>query len=84
MAALVFKRISECGVIGLMMWVVASSLKGKWSYHEPPFSKRKLEIIVVVFTNKYIMDGKSFFFYVFPGTIVQIQNYCCVFISKLF
>ena len=44
--ALEMDRIVECGVIDLVMWVVALSLKGKWSYNEPPFSKRK----VVVFT----------------------------------
>ena len=46
--ALEMDGIIEYGVIDLVMWVVALSSKGKWSYNEPPFSKRK----VVVFTSK--------------------------------
>ena len=34
-------RYNECGVIDLVMWVVALLSKGEWSYNEPPFSKRK-------------------------------------------
>ena len=76
--ALEMDGIIECGVIDLVMWVVALSSKGKWSYDEPPFSKRK-EKIIIVFTNK-CMDGESFFLNVFPGTIVQ--NYRGVFTGK--
>ena len=46
--ALEMDEIIECGVVDLVMWVVALSSKGKWSYDEPPFSKRK----VVVFASK--------------------------------
>ena len=46
--ALEVDGIIEYDVINLVMWVVALSLKGKWSYDEPPFSKRK----VVVFASK--------------------------------
>ena len=33
--------IIECGVIDLVMWVVALLSKGEWSYNEPSFFKRK-------------------------------------------
>ena len=49
--ALEMDAIIECGVINLVMWVVVLLLKTKWSYNEPPFSKRK-ETIFVVFTSK--------------------------------
>ena len=45
--ALEMDGIIECGVIDLLMWVVVLLSKGKWSYNEPPFSKKS-----VVFTNK--------------------------------
>ena len=46
--ALEMDGIIECGMIDLVMWVLVLLSKGKWSYNEPPFSKRK----VVVFTSK--------------------------------
>ena len=39
--------IIEYGVINLVMWVVALSSKGKGSYNEPPFSKRKALYLLV-------------------------------------
>ena len=45
--ALEMDGIIECGMIDLVMWVLVLLSKGKWSYNEPPFSKRKVE-----FTSK--------------------------------
>ena len=56
--ALVFEMISECGVVDLMIWLVVLSSKGKWSYNEPPFSKKKE--IVVVFASE-CTGGEPFF-----------------------
>ena len=43
--ALIMERIGDCGVINLVMWVVALSLKGELSYNEPPFSKSKKSVV---------------------------------------
>ena len=45
--ALEMDGIIECGVINLVMWVVAVLLKGKWSSDEPPFSKKKALYLLV-------------------------------------
>ena len=58
--ALEMDWIIECGVIDLVMWVVALSSKGKWSYNEPPFSKRKALYLLV--------NCMGCIFYVFPST----------------
>ena len=46
--ALEMDGIIECGVIDLVMWMVALSSRGKWSYDEPPFSKRKALYLLVL------------------------------------
>ena len=68
--ALEMDGIIEYGVIDLVMWVVALSSKGKWSYNEPPFSKRKALYLLV--------NCMYCIFYVFPST-----NIVLVFTSKL-
>ena len=55
--------IIECGMIDLVMWVVALSSKRKWSYNEPPFSKRK---VVVSTTGR--VNCMDCIVYVFPST----------------
>ena len=68
--ALGMEGIGECGMIDLAVWVVALSSKGKWSYNEPPFSKRKALYLLV--------NCMDCIFYVFPST-----NIVLVFTSKL-
>ena len=45
--ALEMDGIVECGVIDLVMWVVALSSKGEWFYDEQPFSKIKALYLLV-------------------------------------
>ena len=45
--ALEMDGIIECGVIDLVMWVVVLLSKGKWSYNEPPYSKRKALYLLI-------------------------------------
>ena len=45
--ALEMDGIIECGVIDLVMWVLMLLSKGKWSYNEPPFSKRKALYLLI-------------------------------------
>ena len=58
--ALAMKGIIECGVIDLVTWVVVLLSKGKWSYDEPPFSKRKALYLLV--------NCMDCIFYVFHST----------------
>ena len=58
--ALEIDGIIECGVINLVMWVVVLLSKGKWSYDEPPFSKRKALYLLI--------NCMGCIFYVFPST----------------
>ena len=68
--ALEMDGIIKCGVIDLVMWVLVLLSKGKWSYDEPPFSKRKALYLLV--------NCIDCIFYVFPST-----NIVLVFTSKL-
>ena len=58
--ALEMDGIIECGMIDLVMWVVALLSKGNWSYNEPPFLKRKALYLLV--------NCMDCIFYVFPST----------------
>ena len=58
--ALEMNGIIECGVINLVMWMVALLSKRKWSYDEPPFSKRKALYL--------LLNCMDCIFYVFHST----------------
>ena len=65
--ALEMDLIIECSMINLVMWVVALSSKGEWSYNEPPFSKRKALYLLV--------NCMGCVFNVFPSnTIIVLVN----------
>ena len=63
--ALEMDGIIECGMIDLVMWVLVLLSKGKWSYNEPPFSKRK---VVVSTTGR--VNCMDCIVYVFPSTCI--------------
>ena len=58
--ALEMDGIIARGVIDLLMWVLVLLSKGKWSYNEPPFSKRKALYLLV--------NCMCCIVYVFPST----------------
>ena len=58
--ALEMDGIIECDVIDLVMWVLMLLSKVKWSYDEPPFSKRKALYLLV--------NCMDCIFYVFHST----------------